>query len=69
MMEATFPVFMLVAMAVGAGLLAVLVLWISKRIANPETRAQGITVAAISLAVVMVGLLLARRQAAVPAAV
>ena len=39
-MVSTFPVFLLIVIAVAAGLLAVLALWVIKRIANPETRAR-----------------------------
>jgi hypothetical protein len=56
MMEATLPVFMLIAIAVGAGLLAVMALWLSKQIANAQTRRQGITVAVVALACVALGL-------------
>jgi FtsH-binding integral membrane protein len=60
MMEAQFPLFFMVALAVGAGLLAVLVLWLSKHIANEKTRSQGVAIAAITVGVLLLGLLVTR---------
>jgi hypothetical protein len=54
-MAASSPIFMVLALAIGAGLLAVFVLWVSKYIANEQTRSQGITVAAIALGVLLLG--------------
>jgi hypothetical protein len=60
MMEAQFPIFFVIALAAGAGLLAVFVLWISKHIANEKTRFQGIAIVAITVGVLLLGLLVTR---------
>ncbi|MEX2138341.1 MAG: hypothetical protein WD894_03720 [Pirellulales bacterium] len=54
-MQAQTPNFSILAIAVGAGLLAVLVLWVSKQIVNEKTRSQGIVAAAIALGVLLLG--------------
>jgi hypothetical protein len=60
MMEARFPMFFMIALAVGAGLLAVFVLWVSKNIANEKTRSQGVAIAGITVGVLLLGLLVTR---------
>ena len=56
-MEPMYPKFMMLGLAVGAGLLAVFVVWVSKQIANEKTRSQGITAAAIAGGLLLVGLM------------
>jgi hypothetical protein len=61
MMEAQMPtMFFLVAVAVGAGLLAVFVLWLSKNIASEKTRTHGVAIAGITVGVLLLGLLVTR---------
>jgi hypothetical protein len=60
MMEAQMPMFFVIALAVGAGLLAVFVLWLSKNITNEKTRSQGVAIAAITVGVLLLGLLVTR---------
>jgi hypothetical protein len=45
----------LLAIAAGAGLLAVFVVWVAKQLTNEQTRSQGITAAAIALVVLVLG--------------
>ena len=45
----------LLALAVGAGLLAVFVVWVGKQIGNPQTRAQGIAAVGIAMGVLVLG--------------
>ena len=54
-MQAQPPTLWILALAVGAGVLAVLVLWVSKQVVNEKTRSQGILAAAIILAVLLLG--------------
>jgi hypothetical protein len=55
MMEAASPNFRILALAIGAGLLAVFIVWVSKQLAKPETRSQGLTAAGIALGVLVLG--------------
>jgi hypothetical protein len=55
MLQDSSPTLMMLILAVGAGLLAVFVVWVSKQIANEETRSQGMWAAGIALGFVALG--------------
>ena len=55
-MEDSSPKLMMLTLAIGAGLLAVFIVWVSKQIANEQTRGQGIAAAVIALCVLVAGL-------------
>jgi hypothetical protein len=60
MVQSNISMLTILALAAGAGVLAMFVLWVSSRIANKATRAQGIAIAAISSLLLVCAVFFAR---------
>jgi len=56
----TLNFFALAPIAIGAGLLVVLIVWVSKRIADEKTRSQTLTGAALVIGMILVGIFVTR---------